>query len=214
MSTRLFITFAVFFMAVSLAGFAWAKIPASDGRIPAPTIDPGNKTHHDVLGDIAAEVPGFGGSFMSEDGNFLNIYLTDTNQTPEKLEEARKAIEDRYGVRANATLRVLQAQYSFTQLRTWLNVIQADLASHTNMISWGIADDKNKLIVEIDDLSKQPEIEAILDRHDVPRNAVIIEEGTRPQRLSHTLRDQADDDDMQGGLQTKRPEPRQLHPWL
>ena len=155
-------------MAATASAIAWTKPQSSNDAAFS-------KTHDDILKDIADTVPGFGGVFMSEDGTSLNIYLTGSNHTPTKQNEAREAVEDKFGPRNGTTLTILKAKYSMTQLHSWLNTMRDDIANHEATVTYGIAEDKNRLNVEIDNLEKQSEIEGILTSHGIPLGAVLIE---------------------------------------
>ncbi len=96
---------------------------------------------------------------MSEDGTALEIYLAGSDHNSQKQQDARDAVEDRFGARSDATLTILEGKYTITQLHSWLTTMTDDISGHTATVTYGIAEDKNRLYVMIDDLSKQSEVE-------------------------------------------------------
>ncbi len=109
----------------------------------------------------------------------LYVYLLD----PTQKEAAAKAIMTVFGhyhpdLLPPREIRVLQAQYSFLQLKEWFDLIGILFSVIPEVTMTYIDDAKNRLVIGVLSLSTEvvTRIEQELARLGVPREAVILEE--------------------------------------
>ncbi len=196
---------------VILVALALASLGASltlgmeSSQTPQP--DAANfKTHNDLLAEVGEKEPGFGGMFLdSQDNSILYVY----SLSPERVREASAAITEIFGPKAvsGREVRVIQAQYSMTQLTEWYkpmsHAVRAKVGGKKavpGLVGTSIRESENRLFIGVENVeAAQPLIEEILEELGIPMDAVIIQE-TEPFSLSiHTL--QSHIRPLEGGIQ-------------
>lgn len=129
------------------------------------------QTYDDLLVRVEERAPGFGGMFVGSDGR-LAVYLLDTTQMP----AARSAIEFVFGSNRvpAAGLRVLQGQYTVSQLKAWTERAGAVLRM-PGVILIDLDEAKNRVMIGIEERARTRAVEEELSSLGVPRKAVLIE---------------------------------------
>jgi len=104
------------------------------------------RTLNELLAEVAARVPAFGGMFIGQDRK-LNIYLTDLN--PVVAEAAKAAIAAVFGPERIPPegVQVLQAQYAFSQLWQWYRRMSVHVLAIPGVAFTGIDHIRNRLAV-------------------------------------------------------------------
>jgi len=135
----------------------------------------GMETLDDWYAKVAQQVPAFGGLFFDEHGQ-LTIYLTDT--APSVVAAAEAAIRSVFGdgeLRAGP-IRVLLGKYGFLQLYEWRESIRRDIIpTIPGVVFLDIYDSKNQLAIGVETMEIAHEVERMLEKLGVPREAVSIE---------------------------------------
>ncbi|MBI4518097.1 MAG: hypothetical protein HY699_20020 [Deltaproteobacteria bacterium] len=134
-------------------------------------------------------MPEFGGMFLSENQQALEVYLTDTSA--ETVAAARTAIIDVFGaaVIRQGGIRPLHGEYGFLQLREWYTTMAGPVLGIPGVAATDIDEAVNRLQIALE----TPEVEAaVLEQIAalaIPRNAVVTVVTGPTQPLVHTLRD-------------------------
>jgi hypothetical protein len=165
---------------------AWAASNESEVVQSESDKDGGNvETLDDLLAEVAARVPGFGGLFLGPTGT-LHIYLVD-----ERLARAAQgAIAAVFGPARMplGNVQILPGQYSFLQLKAWHGRIIPEVLGLPGVILTDIDEGENRLRIGVEVHALQGGVEAQLVSLGIPREAVIIEETEPIEFVSHTLR--------------------------
>ena len=149
------------------------------------------KDPNQVLADVGAAFPGFGGYYRERPDNTIAfVYMLDTSQQ----QEARQALEMLMGERFDRKIRevrVVQGQYGMTELSQWYQPVRM-LA--VDGIRWGDLDEgKNRIRIGVWDQAASGRVEAELAQLGIPRGAVVIEINDTPLVLqTNELGDQFD----------------------
>ena len=124
--------------------------------------------------DIAAQVPEFGGLFVSSGA--LMVYLTDPS--PSTISKVKVAIQNEYALDFLASihfdrLTAKQANYSWIQLQDWVRRIsETDI---DGVVHYGPDDSENLIRIGVEDLEEQGSaVKEELDRLGIPRAAVRV----------------------------------------
>ena len=197
-STKLFA--AVVVLVLLIAGVSY-----TDAQETGENLNLNNhKNSNDLLADIASTVPEFGGFYLSKDdnGDVLNIYLTENQSNTEKQSDAREAVEDKFGTDTSARLNIIDGDYTMTQLQTWYSSMRNDVWAHSDVVATDLEEQSNRLEIAIVDLTKTSEIQAILTKLNIPHAAVNITQRGRVVK-EQTLRQRAPNDEMMAAYQVK-----------
>jgi hypothetical protein len=151
----------------------------------------------DLMGQIATQVPGFGGMYM-ENGS-LEIYLQDLSTKDAVL----KVISQIFGDTriSGSSVHVHQASYKFSSLKTW-QISMRTLFKLGNVVFTDVDETKNRLTVGLTSLSSAQDVLNELNALHVPPDAVQIESAS-PFSLMATLRSNVRP--LIGGLQINFP---------
>ncbi|MEM4722132.1 MAG: hypothetical protein QXT73_08750 [Candidatus Methanomethylicaceae archaeon] len=131
---------------------------------------------------VAQRVPAFGGLFFDEqNNNIIYVYLTD----PSQQKAAEQAILEIF-FRPNdpylspREFRVLPARYTFVQLKKWWDCLRYAIVP--GITSSDLEENKNRIRLGVDNTLSAARkrkvveaIETVLERLNIPRDAVIIE---------------------------------------
>ncbi len=185
MVSRRFLVIAGF-LAVAMAAFAWTQWPSTDLDPSAykhqelstcENSEPSTcKNHNGLLKETSDEIPGFGGIFLSKRGTVLNVYLTEIETDPQKLEEMQKKIEDLFQVKPGLQLNVIKGDYTITQLSDWYALAESeglwDLDGvHMTDLHEGI----NKLYIGVVSEWDVEGVYTFLEGIGIPRGAATVE---------------------------------------
>lgn len=148
----------------------------------APGLAGAPKTIDDLYADVARLAPGFGGLYVDPDQDTLYVYLLE--DTPEAVAELEAALTAIFGARApkQSRLVVLQGQYSFLDLKAWLERLSG--VGITGLVFTDIDDARNRLNIGVMTDEVQAQVEEELARLGIPREAVIIEKSAPFEFLS------------------------------
>lgn len=150
----------------------------------------------------ANEVPGFGGLYYDESGRMVVVMAGDPDRTLDARsdETLRRRIQETRGVAAaTAEIVIQQGDYDFIELDA-INRRVLPVLAVGGVVLTHIDERRNRVRVGVDGPAAAQAVEEWLAAHDVPREAVIIEE-TEPIRpmTGHTLRNRVRP--VAGGLQ-------------
>lgn len=152
---------------------------------PQAKAAPLEETYDDLLLQIAQQVPAFGGMFFeflesrrqTRETAILYIYLLDATQKEAALQTILAILGPLYpDLLPPHEVRVLQAQYSFLQLKEWFDVI--GILHHMPEVTLTDIDDvKNRLRIGVREMDGETvvRIEHELVKLGIPREAVILE---------------------------------------
>lgn len=181
-------------IAIVLSGCGFFK-PALEARDYNEMLQPQasgqvGQTVDDLLVEVARRVPAFGGMFLSDDEQTLQVYLTDLR--PPLVAAAQTAIAAIFGAQhiPQGGIRGIQGQYGFLQLKHWYDRMWGALveAIPGGVTLTDIDDARNRLLVGVINLELQSRVEQELAKLGIPREAVVIEQ-VGPGKLDTTLRD-------------------------
>lgn len=135
-------------------------------------------TLDDRLAALEADVPGFGGLYLDEEGR-LNVFLQDAREA----DVFRAMAPD---------VQVHQAQFSFARLQEWRLAARAGVLGQVGAVFLDVDETRNRIRIGVD-RSQAPaasaKVLAALSAAGVPREAVVIEPAD-PIHFVATLRDQ------------------------
>ena len=110
---------AIAVLVLIITGVSYASTQANSENLDPSTY----KDPNQFLKDIAADVPEFGGAFISDNGTVLNIYLASDETNRAKQDSVQEAMEDKFGVKSGLTLNVIKGVYTLDQLSGWYDTI-------------------------------------------------------------------------------------------
>jgi hypothetical protein len=131
-------------------------------------------TINDVFAQIGAQVPEFGGMFVDADKDTLYIYVVGGRAAlVPQLDLALTGVlgSDRPH---QSRIEVLEAQYSFRDLKAWHDVLTPRVLSLKGAVFTGIDQRNNRIEVGIQRLGLAPQVLVLLQQFGVPRDAVNI----------------------------------------
>jgi hypothetical protein len=139
-----------------------------------------SRSEDESLLEVSRRVPSFGGWFVDHGRGVMSILLTDGDTN---LSAARDAILAIYGIRGLADHRVqaVPAAYSYQQLHGWWMALSVAAAQWITGL--GVSGDRITLSVT-DPVRFGPQIGEMLAEHDIPTDAVMIEQMDPVQQLS------------------------------
>ncbi|MEM4722135.1 MAG: hypothetical protein QXT73_08765 [Candidatus Methanomethylicaceae archaeon] len=108
------------------------------------------QTVDDLFAEVARRVPAFGGMFLSDDEQVLQVYLTDLR--PQVIAAAQAAIAAVFGVQRfqRSVMHVIQGQYSFLQLKNWYDIMAAVVLGIPGVTLTDIDDARNRLTIGVE----------------------------------------------------------------
>ncbi|MEX0762777.1 MAG: hypothetical protein WD208_11010 [Dehalococcoidia bacterium] len=127
---------------------------------------------------VAKEVPGFGGLFTDRnpDGSFtVYVYMMDENNRAGAEKAARARLGDMESV---SELKVLKANYPFTDIAEWYRQLKRHLWAAVDEITRsGIGYDTNQIRIYLSDLSAEDKLRQVFEELGIPVDAVLIQHG-------------------------------------
>ncbi len=146
------------------------------------------RTIDDLFEDVARSVPGFGGMFLGEGGQVLDVYLLD--QSAEQIEAVEGAIRAVFGpIIPEGGIRALQGQYGFLELRQWYTAMLGRVLSTPGVVATDIDEAENRLTISIETADVEEQVAQAITELGIPENAVAIVVTGPIEPLTHTLQD-------------------------
>jgi hypothetical protein len=141
---------------------------------------PSNATLADVSQDpapdqlaVAQVVPGFGGYFIDAGGS-PTVYLADANQRP-AAEAALAGFLSERGYAAS-DLRVLHADYEYSQLDAWYRAARGGVFTVSGIVLGDVDESRNRLRYGVTNGSAGIGVQNVLAGLGVPSGAVVVEQ--------------------------------------
>jgi hypothetical protein len=144
----------------------------------------------------ARAIPGFGGLFLDPGTGVPTVYLTDLRQRSSAQTTLSGALSD-LGF-APSRLQVLQGDYDFIQLDTWLGKAAPEALALPGSVFTDLDEASNRLRIGVLTAEAERSVRGVLARLGIPNTAVIVER-TLPVHTLATLRQDVSPE--QGGLQ-------------
>lgn len=156
------------------------------------------QTIDDLFAKVARRVPAFGGMFLSDDGQVLQVYLTDLKA--EVVSAVEAAIAAVFGSESipQGGIRAIRGQYGFLQLKGWHDRMYMVLLTLPGVTLTDIDDARNRLLIGVEKMEMLELVEQELAKLGIPGEAFIIEQAG-PVEVDVTLRDRVRP--VVGGLQ-------------
>jgi hypothetical protein len=178
--TAAFLTAILAFAAACCGQDTERQIQSDD---PAP---PQGRNANDIFAEVGRAVPGFGGMFIDEQrkdtldvfvvSSELDLVGRDSGRVAQ-LDGAINAVPELASARAaQPRIKLLPAQYSFLQLKEWHDRVSGPLLALPGVVLTALDQERNRLLVGINDWSAAADVTATLERFAVPREAVNVEQ--------------------------------------
>jgi hypothetical protein len=137
---------------------------------------PAPRTINDLLADIGRVVPAFGGMFVDEPSDTLYAYLVPGE--PGDKGRLDQAITEVLGGNrpSERKLEILQGRFTFVQLKEWLDAMTPRVLTISGVVSIGISNSSNRLVVETESWTAASAAEAELSLAGIPPSAFVVEE--------------------------------------
>ncbi len=132
-------------------------------------------TPNERLEQIAKENPGFGGRFRDpDDKSIVTVFMTDASKRGIAERAAHASVKDPQSIRE---VRIVQADYEFTELAEWYRQITKYMwAAVDEVTATSISEETNRIEIGLSDLSARDKVVAVLNELGIPENAVRFEE--------------------------------------
>lgn len=129
---------------------------------------------HDVFAAIGERVPAFGGMFIDEDQDTLYVYVVPGEAGD--LAQLQQSIDDFFpsDQRRQQRMVMLEAKYTFLQLKSWERQINSRIFSLSGVIDSGIADRRNRFEIGVESAATLSTVESDLLILGVPLGAVNV----------------------------------------
>ncbi len=121
---------------------------------------------------LARSVPGFGGFFVDEQGT-PTIYLKDAGQRG--VAETALAPWFTSRGRALATMRVLKADFDWSELDRWFTQTSAEALGVPGVVFTDADEARNRVSIGVEDAAAAAQVRSVLARRGVPASAVSVE---------------------------------------
>lgn len=135
---------------------------------------PQSLTMDDLFSDVAKLVPDFGGMFLSDSEQVLQVYLL--NPSPRKLRAAERAIARVFGRQTipRGGLKALRGRYSFSQLRRWYVRMLSPIFSIRGVTETDIDEASNRLLVGVEKRETEALVIDQIAKLNIPLEAVSV----------------------------------------
>lgn len=121
---------------------------------------------------LARQVPGFGGFFLSQDGT-PTVYLTrGSSRAP--AEQAFAGYLAARGL-STAAVRVLEGRYGWQQLERWQEAATVEALAVSGAVFVDNDETTNRVLIGVENLSAMGQVRAAVARAGLPDEAVIVE---------------------------------------
>ncbi len=141
----------------------------------------GAQSSDDLYAEVGERVPQFAG--LMADPTSEGLVLLVTERYEGMVDDVRAAVLDVFPTslfegRPWHNVTVLDAEYSFVQLKRWHDLLFASVFNIEGVVLSSIDTRANRLKIAVEDLESQsPKVEEEIAENDIPRDAVIIEAG-------------------------------------
>jgi len=154
------------------------QLPALSQNSSNPSNAP--KNINDVVAQIGDRVPAFGGMFVDESQDTLYVYVVPGQSG--NVAEIDQALSDVLGTARPSQHRLvaLEGQYTFVQLKAWLDSLTPQVLSIPGAEFTDISQSNNRLEIGIGSATAIPAVETALAILGVPRGAVLLEASPVP----------------------------------
>ena len=154
---------------------------AMKSQAPQQTLD-------DLFAAVARQVPEFGGMFLGDNEETLQVYLSVVS--PTKVVAVQKAIVAVFGtsVIPKGGVKALQGQYGFLQLKDWYDRMTGPILRVSGVTFTDIAEGRNHLAIGIGKPEVESRVIEQLQKLAIPRESVVIELSGPIETLTHTVR--------------------------
>ncbi len=160
-----------------------------------------SRTLDDLFEEVAELVPGFGGMYLAEDEQVLEVYLL--VPSAENVDAVADAIINIFGpIIPAGGIRARAGDYGFLELRAWYRAMLESVLSTDGVTATDINEAVNRLVIGIETAAAEPEVMLALFELGIPTEAVAIVVTGKIELLTHTVRDQHSP--QQGGYQIAR----------
>lgn len=153
--------------------------PALIARAPLGTLvsAPASDRHERHFRDLAAEIPGFAGTYLDRNGTLVIALTRD-----ERREQARERVLDRLAASgrnraalAGRGIRFSVVRYSFEQLAAWREAIVDDVLDLPSASLLDLDEVENRLVIGVEGGTPDAAVLQILARAGIPSSAVSFE---------------------------------------
>lgn len=133
-----------------------------------------NRTLDDLFAEVGARVPAFGGMYVDEERAELRIQMAGSGSAA----EAQRAVAEILDDPSLGKLRAVSvpAEYTFAQLKAWYDDASPTVLGMDSVTLGDIDERANRLRFGIEDVSDRAAVEAELQAHGVPLEAVVIDQ--------------------------------------
>jgi len=147
------------------------KLEPAFGQVGQPRTP---QTLDDLFEAVARIVPDFGGMFLTDNEQVLQVYLLDPS--PEKVRAVTNAISQVFGqIIPKGGIKALKGQYGFLQLREWYTRMVGPILSTPGVTFTDIDEAKNRLGIGIETRDVEARVVEQLGKLGIPREVVVIE---------------------------------------
>ena len=188
---RFWIIVGIFTAAVA-GTVAWTVVGVGTGWSQRPPNNSEPATYKDSnqrLKEVEADIPEFGGAFLSDNQSVLNIYLTENETDPTIQERARKKVEKSFGVKPGLKLNVIKGGYTITQLADWIELAKSKgLWDREGVIMLDLQEASNEIYIGVVNWENVEPVYTFLVEIGIPREAVAVEVIEQPRSMEKTIR--------------------------
>jgi hypothetical protein len=192
-------TIKLIFLFGSIATIAWScsdsvspesangfgKVPYANAKQVLPASASSSSTADSTI-DFAKEIPGFGGMFINQSGQFT-IYLTHPAKQKAKAREVLSSsnslteILSRYSKASVSNMVVKKGRYTFIQLYGWDHKASGNILAMDGVYSSGIDQSLNKLSYGVKNKAVKNRVIKKLPQLNIPKDAVMFYQMTKPE---------------------------------
>lgn len=132
----------------------------------------------DVLRQVGRTHPPFAGFRVDESVGTTTVLLKGSadRATAEAVVELLAVAFDDPTFRDRRVVVDASADYSFAELFDWYRLLRREVGAVPGLVTGDIDEAANRIAFGVEDLSVADRVEAIVEEHEVPREAVVIEE--------------------------------------
>ncbi|HVN84461.1 MAG TPA: hypothetical protein VMW17_06400 [Candidatus Binatia bacterium] len=136
-------------------------------------LEAGSRTLDDLFEEVARLAPEFGGMFLSEDQQTLQVFSLDT--TAATVDEITNAIHTVFGpIIPAGGVHALPGQYGFIQLRQWYRAMVGTVLSTPGVVATDINEAINRLAINIETPEVEEQVVQTMRDLEIPLEAVSI----------------------------------------
>jgi len=145
---------------------------APDAGLPSDRVQSSQGPDLPSASELARQVPGFGGFFVSRDGT-PTVYLTRGSSRAPAERMLGGYLRGR-GL-ATAAVHVVEGRYGWQQLQRWQDAATSEAFAVSGAVSVDNDETSNRVRIGVEHLSAMSQVRAALARRGIPDDAVIVE---------------------------------------